>query len=154
MASRLCWRRRDVRLKLAFHEVEAVAWGQRTALAHRRLSVHPDDLQTELLEDRRLESVQLELVRPGESCRILPVFDIVEPRAKVDPPGRDFPGALTPIAGVGWGTTRVLRGLGVTLLDPRDRLPGHVLDMRSAPDVSRYAGLHHLVVMPSLAEGI
>jgi glycine reductase complex component B subunit alpha and beta len=143
-----------MQLNLAIHQVEAVEFGQQTALSNGRLSIQRDALQAELLEDRRLGSVQLELARAGESCRMLPVFDIVEPRAKLDPAGRDFPGALSPIAGVGWGTTRVLRGLGVTVLDPRDRLPGHVLDMRSPQDVSRYAGLHHLVLVPILADGI
>src|SRR5918911_1558333 len=154
MACPSCWKAPDVRLNLAIHHVEAVEWGQQTALIAGRLTVSRFDLEAELLEDRRLEGVKLELVRPGESCRVLPVFDIVEPRAKLDPPGRDFPGALSPIRGVGWGTTRVLRGLGLTILDPRDRPPGHVLDMRSAQEVTRYAGLHHLVVAPRLADGL
>ncbi|MCH7751349.1 MAG: hypothetical protein IH898_04265 [Planctomycetes bacterium] len=39
-------------------------------------------LHCELLEDRRLESVDLEIVCPGDPCRVGYVFDILEPRAK------------------------------------------------------------------------
>jgi glycine reductase len=51
--------------------------------------------------------------------------------------------------------------MAVTMTHPQERLPGHVVDMRSTPldghsptDVSRYAGLHHLVLLPTLADGV
>ena len=152
-----------MRLKLEVHQIAALAWSTGpTALAQPgQLLVNRADLEAELLTDSRLSSVDLELVQPGESCRILGVWDIVEPRAKQEPAGRDFPGALSPIQGVGFGTTRVLRGMAVTVLHPHDRLPGHVVDMASTPlagyaatDVSRFASMHHLVVSPRLADGV
>lgn len=150
-----------MQLELRSYDVRELAWGERTALRDGRLTIHEAALRAELLQDSRLSDVRFELVQPGESCRIMPVFDIVEPRAKLDPAGHDFPGALGPIRPVGDGVTRVLRGIAVTILHPQDRLPSHVLDMRSAPlaghaavDVSRYAGLHHLVVIPVLAHEV
>jgi glycine reductase len=143
-----------MQLELQNYDVRTLEWGERTVLQGGRLTLDEAAMRTELRRDPRIADVRFEVVQPGESCRVLPVFDIVEPRAKLDPPGRDFPGALTPIAGVGQGVTRVLRGMAVTILHPQDRLPGHVLDMQSAPDISRYAGLHHLVVVPRLADGV
>jgi glycine reductase len=150
-----------VQLELRSHDVRAIAWSTHTSLANGELQVHRDGLIAELLRDPRLADVRLELVRPGEACRILAVFDIVEPRAKLDPPGRDFPGALSAIQAVGDGATRILRGMAVTIIDPMERLPGHVVDTRSAPldghsaaDVSRLSALHHLVVVPRLADGV
>jgi sarcosine reductase len=148
-------------LTLEVHTVESLAFGPRTALSHHHLQVDRDGLRSALLEDGRLSDVDLQLVAPGESCRIVGVSDIVEPRAKIDPAGRDFPGALTSVQAVGSGATRVLRGAAVTIVHPSDRLPGHVIDMRSRPvhghaatDVSRFAGLNHVVLLPTFAPGV
>ncbi|MDE3077847.1 MAG: hypothetical protein KGJ86_20690, partial [Chloroflexota bacterium] len=145
------------------HQVHEVAWAGDTRLQAGRLSIDRAALTTDLLDDTRLESVDLELAHPGESCRILPVFDVVEPRAKLDPDGADFPGALTPVQPVGFGLTRVLRGVAVTVVDPGPSVPGRtpMIDLRSAPldghsaaELSRYAGLHHVVVIPHFAQGV
>jgi glycine reductase len=150
-----------MRLELLNYDIRSLEWAAQTSLSDGHLRIAREDLVTELLQDQRLAGVSAELVHPGESCRILGVSDIVEPRARVEPPGRDFPGALGPILSVGSGTTRVLRGMAVTITHPLERLPGHVVDMRSAPlidhsasELSRFAGLHHLVLLPQLADGV
>src|SRR5438309_8983391 len=106
------------RLEWQVHTVRGLCWGATTALADGVLTVDGAALAAHLLEDRRLASVDLELAAPGEACRIGPVFDVVEPRAKLDPAIPDFPGAIGPIAAVGHGATTVLRGAAVTLVDP------------------------------------
>jgi glycine reductase len=154
-----------MQLTLQVHHVTSLDWSSGATTLRDgtdgRLLINRADLAAELLKDTRLTGVDFELVQPGESCRILAVSDIVEPRAKLEPSGRDFPGALTGVQGVGFGTTRVLRGMAVTILHPNDRLPGHIIDMRSggvdghsATELSRFARLHHLVIIPKLAEGI
>ena len=136
-----------MRLTWQIHHVDDLGW------------LDEDALKTELLKDERLAGVDLQTARPGESCRILPVFDIVEPRAKLDPAGADFPGVLTPVKPVGFGTTKVLKGVAVEVLDPSP--PANrvsVLDLQAAPiggqHQNRYAGLHHLVVVPKLKPGL
>jgi glycine reductase len=150
-----------VRLELQYHDIQSVEWATQTSVSNGQLRISREDLVAQLLQDQRLAGVSAELVHPGESCRILGVSDIVEPRVKVDPSGGDFPGALGPIQSVGSGVTRVLRGMAVTMTHPLERLPGHVVDMRSAPladhsatELSRFAGLHHLVLLPRLADGV
>ena len=51
--------------------------------------------------------------RPGESVRITPVKDVVEPRVKVEGPGGVFPGILSKVDVVGSGKTNVLKGCAV-----------------------------------------
>ncbi len=150
-----------MKLMLEVHRVSAVEFAPRSTFSGGCLQINRDALRHELLQDTRLADVDLQLVSPGESCRIVGVSDIVEPRAKLDPAGRDFPGALTAVQGVGFGRTRVLRDAAVTIVHPSDRLPGHVIDMRSQPipghnatDVSRFAGLHHVVILPRFADGV
>ena len=114
------WR---VRLELIVHPVDGLAWGDATGLSGRTLAIGRDALTAQLLADGRLAGVDLALTRPGESCRVAPVFDVVEPRAKVDG-GVDFPGALGPIRAAGQGRTRVLRGAAVVVLDPEGQPRG------------------------------
>ena len=58
------------------------------------LFINRHELQELLLTDKRLGQVNIELARPGEKVRILHVTEAVEPRAKSEGSGVDFPGAL------------------------------------------------------------
>ncbi len=147
-------------LEWQVHAVRGLRWGAATALRDGALTVDRAALAAHLLADRRLTSVDLELAAPGEACRIGPVFDVVEPRAKRDPATPDFPGALGPIAAVGYGATTVLRGAAVTLVDPGPFGPyrsyvdcaGPLEPPRGAArPFSRYSELHHLVLLPRTA---
>lgn len=151
-----------MRLTWSIHRVRGLEWSSRPALEQGVLGIDREALERELLQDPRLTGVDLHLVPAGQSCRILPVFDVVEPRAKIEPAGVDFPGILTPVRPVGAGTTRVLRGMAVEILDPNpppNRVP--ILDLSAAPlagwtsaEQNRYASMHHLVVAPQLQAGM
>lgn len=140
---------------LACHSVEDLAFGESTRLDGSSLAVSKGELCELLLDDDTLASVDLEIVSPSEQCRVGPVFDIIEPRAKENGGSPDFPGILGPPATAGVGTTHVLKGMAVTVLDAggatgasRGTL-GRVLEMSGAPaEASLYAQLRHLVVVP------
>jgi glycine reductase len=84
---------------------------------------------------------------------------VVQPRCKQDPPGADYPGALGPVQSTGSGVTRVLRNVALTvsvteggrrflnLREPRIR-------GERVAAFDRYAGLHHVVLLPRPAEGV
>ena len=149
-----------LRLTQAIHPVSDICSGDTTRLSGSSLQVHVEELRRYLLEDHRLESIDLELVRSGEPCRVGYVFDIVEPRAKEPGHGIDFPGILGPISVAGQGTTHVLRGAAVTVVDGGQ--PGgergyaarrggmvKVLEMGGpAAPASPYSRLQHLVLVP------
>src|SRR5207253_2936486 len=62
----------------------------------------------------RIVTAELEIARPGESVRIWPVRDVIEPRIKVAGPGVCYPGICgRDIATVGEGRTHRLAGMGV-----------------------------------------
>ena len=146
-------------LTLAIHPISEIRAGGRTSLKGSRLDVNTDELKQLLLEDRRLESVDIEFVRPGEAARLGYVFDVVEPRAKEPGSGSDFPGIVGPTERVGHGTTHVLRGAAVSVIsegrDPPNILNTslrgvrRVLEMSGeAGEASPYGALHHVVVVP------
>ena len=139
-------------LTLSIHPISEIAFGDHTALEGQRLEVSKQALTRLLLEDRRLESVDIEIVSPGESCRLGIVFDILEPRAKESGSGSDFPGILGPYAVAGQGETHVLRGAAVTVLDESAPVAaGKMLEMSGPPaDATAFASLHHVVIAPHI----
>ena len=149
-----------MQLKLAIHRIAAIRFGKRTALEGTTLVVDAEELRRLVLEDPSLSGVEFEVAQPGESCRAGPVFDIVEPRAKEPDSSPDFPGILGPPQTAGMGTTHVLEGAAVTVLketgagDSRGA-PGYVLEMSGDPAAgTKYASLHHLIVIPSTKPGL
>lgn len=147
-------------LKLAFHTVDELAFGESTRLDSSSLVVSRQELREHLLADDALESVDLEIVAPGEDCRVGPVFDIIEPRSKEPGGSPDFPGILGPPLTAGAETTHVLQGMAVTVLDEQkdggtsQGAMGRVLEMRGPPaDASLYSKLHHLVIVPHAKAG-
>jgi sarcosine reductase len=149
-----------MQLKLAIHRIRAIRFGAATSIDGTTLIVNAEALRRLLLEDPSLSRVEFEIVRPGESCRAGPVFDIIEPRAKEPDSSPDFPGILGPPQTAGMGTTHVLEGTAVTVLketgagDSRGA-PGYVLEMSGSPAAgTKYASLHHLIVIPCTKPGL
>ncbi len=104
-------------LTLAIHQINDLRFGNSTHLDGSTLVVDRASLTALLLEDPRLKSVDMDIANPGEACRIGVVFDIIEPRAKAPGAGSDYPGILGPITTAGSGTTHVLRGAAITIVD-------------------------------------
>ena len=145
-----------MRLTLAIHPVHAITMGDATRLEGTTLKVDRDGLRRLILEDARLRGVDIEIASSGEECRVGVVSDIVEPRAKEAGSGSDFPGVVGPMEVAGSGTTHVLRGAAVTVLDEGASLQGgKVLEMTGpAGERSPYSWFQHLVIVPHAVEGL
>ena len=87
-------------------------WGDKTRGTGTSSYVNKEEILAALADDR-LSSIELDLARPGESVRIMPVKDVIEPRLKVEGPGGIFPGFVSKVDMVGQGTTLVLSGAAV-----------------------------------------
>ena len=74
--------------------IRDVVFGEKTEVSDHVLRINPEELTRHLLEDRRLQSVEIKVARPGEKKRIIPVKDVLEPRAKVEGGLTTFPGFL------------------------------------------------------------
>jgi glycine reductase len=142
-----------MRLTLAYHTISDVQYGDTTRLDGTTLRLDREALCQHLLEDRRLTRVDVHIVRPGEACRFGVVYDILEPRAKDLDANTDFPGILGPIEPVGQGTTHVLKGAAVAVLDAGAPLAGgKVVEMSGAAgEACPYSSLFHVVIVPHLA---
>ena len=103
-----------MRLEIGTFPVHDVVLGSQTRWHEGVLEVGRDQILAEVRKDPRIATADLELAKPGESVRIWPVRDVVEPRVKVEGPGVVYPGICgRSIATVGEGRTHRLSGVGV-----------------------------------------
>src|SRR3989441_12054603 len=103
-----------MRLEMGTFPVTDIRFGRTTTWANGRLTVDKNAALAAVRKDPRIVSADLEIATPGESVRIWPVRDVIEPRIKVDGPGVCYPGICgRDIATVGTGRTHRLAGMGV-----------------------------------------
>ena len=102
-----------MRLEIGEIQIRDLQFGDATAVRDNVLFVNKDELIKVTGDDERIKSVEVFFAKPGESTRILPVKDVIEPRVKVEGPGGIFPGFLTDVEQVGSGRTHVLKGTAV-----------------------------------------
>ena len=147
-------------LALAHHPITEIQFGSQARLNGTVLVVDPEELRRVVLEDESILSTDFEIVRPGESCRAGPVFDIIEPRAKAPGSSPDFPGILGPPTTAGSGTTHVLDGAAVSVLAEQGPgesrgATGRFLEMSGvAAEATEYSSLQHLVVIFHTCAGL
>jgi len=77
------------------------------------LYVSEEAVKAVALEDEKIKSVSFDIAKPGESVRITPVKDVIEPRVKVEGRGGIFPGVISKVDTVGSGKTYALKGMAV-----------------------------------------
>jgi glycine reductase len=102
-----------VRLEVGLITIKDIQFADKTEVKNSTLHINKDELAKIAGDDPRIKSVEIFLAKPGESTRILPVKDVVEPRVKVEGPGGIFPGFMTGVEQVGSGRTHVLKGSAV-----------------------------------------
>ncbi len=144
-------------MKLELHrlKVRRLAWGSRTAFDKGLLSIDRSALTDLLAKDGRFRSVTLGLALPGESVRIIPVKDVIEPRCKLDGPGEVFPGFIGDVETVGEGATLVLEGAAVVTCGAIVGFQEGIIDM-SGPgaDYTPFSKTCNLVVTFEPVDGL
>lgn len=102
-----------MRLEIGNIFITDVQFGNKTEVVDKVLYINKEEIEKIVLEDEKIKSVTIELARPGESKRITPVKDVIEPRVKVSGDGSIFPGVIGNVDIVGSGRTHVLKGCAV-----------------------------------------
>lgn len=143
-----------MRLELRSARVERAAFGSKTHIADNLLQIDRDELRDLLSADSRLRDIEIELANPGDDCRIIDIFDIFEPRSKLD--GKpNFPGLIDAPGRVGDGATAVARGAAVLVINANDDRFNTVVDMRGpAATLSPYASTANVCIRARPAEGV
>lgn len=144
-------------MKLELHKVKInrLAWGDKTFAKDGVLTVNKEELLSVISGDERLARVDADLAHPGESVRIMPVKDVVEPRFKMEGPGGVFPGMVSDVDTVGEGKTLVLSGAAVVTTGKIVRFQEGIIDM-SGPgaEYTPYSGTCNIVLILDNVENI
>lgn len=102
-----------MRLELGKIFIKDVQFSDSTRVEKGILYVKKEELMNAIGGDERLTSIDIEIARPGDETRIIPVKDVIEPRVKVEGKGGIFPGFISKVDMVGSGRTHVLKGAAV-----------------------------------------
>lgn len=139
-----------MKLQLDFVDIVDVQFGDKTCVRDGILFINKEEAEKHILADKKIGSVSIEILHPGDQVRLINLQDIVQPRCKVTPEGGDFPGYLSPIHSAGSGHTVVLRGTAVAVTNPdTDRGYSAFLDMGGpVSKISRYGHMPIISLEP------
>jgi len=136
-----------LKLEIGCIQINDIKLADESKIKDGVLYVNTKELETLVLEDEHLAAVKFDVAKPGESIRITPVKDVIEPRAKVEGPGDVFPGVITKLNTVGSGKTHVLRGAAVVTVGKIVGFQEGIIDM-TGPGASYtpFSATNNLVV--------
>ncbi len=144
-----------MRLELGYIQINDVKFGNKTEVVDHTLYVNKEELIAHLSDDDRLAKVEVELAKPGESIRIMPVKDVIEPRVKVEGPGGMFPGFVSNEEQVGSGRTHVLKGAAVVTAGEVVGFQEGIIDMTGpGADYTPFAHTNNVVILADPVEGL
>lgn len=144
-----------MRLEIGNVLIKDVQFGQETKVENGVLYVNKEDIINLCKEDEHIKSVDVEIARPGESVRITPVKDVVEPRVKVEGPGGVFPGILSKVDVVGSGKTNVLKGCAVMTTGKIVGFQEGIVDMTGpGAQYTPFSKTNNIVVIAEPVDGL
>lgn len=148
-----------MKLELGFIEIKDIQFSKESKLENGILFVNADEAKNFVFGDDDVKAcvkdAHFDIAKPGESVRITPVKDVIEPRVKVEGPGGEFPGVIAKVDTVGSGKTHVLRGMAVVTAGKIVGFQEGVIDM-SGPgaDYTAFSKLLNLVLVCEPVEGV
>lgn len=137
-----------MRLELGKIFIKDMQFGSQTKVENGILYINKAEMLNAIDGDERIKNIELDIAKPGEETRIMPVKDVIEPRVKVEGPGGIFPGVLSKVDVVGSGKTNVLKGAAVVTTGKIVGFQEGIIDM-SGPgaDYTPYSKTNNLVVV-------
>ncbi len=109
-------------------EIQDVQFGEETKVEGSTLTVNKEALIEELKKNENVKSIEVDLAKPGEKTRIIPVKDVIEPRYKEEGnPG--FAGVTTDAKPLGDGIVKILENVAVVTIGDIVGFQEGVIDM-------------------------
>lgn len=144
-----------MKLELVKIHVKDVRFGSVTKIQDGVLHVNAEELQELVLKDDRLIGCRIELAHPGESVRITPVKDVIEPRLKMKGAGNIFPGVMGKVTQVGEGVTYCMDGVCVVTVGQIVGFQEGVIDMSGpAAEYCPFSKTQNVCVVIEPQEGL
>lgn len=144
-------------MKLELHKVliKRLVWGEKTGVKDGVLTVCRQEVLDLVAADPYFQKVDVDLALPGDSTRIIPVKDVVEPRCKMGKENGVFPGMISDVETVGEGKTLVLEGAAVVTCGKIVGFQEGIIDMSGpASEYTPFAKTCNMVLVFEPAEGL
>ncbi|WP_101772712.1 glycine/sarcosine/betaine reductase component B subunit [Peptostreptococcus faecalis] len=144
-----------MRLEIGKIFIKDIQFSNETKIEKGVLYIEKDEMKKAILDDEHIESVDFDVARPGESIRITPVKDVIEPRVKVEGRGGIFPGVMSKVDTVGEGRTHVLKGMAVVTTGKIVGFQEGIIDMTGpGAEYTPFSKMINLVITAEPKEGV
>ena len=142
------------RLQIDYVNVKHVQFGDKTALVDGVLTLNKEELM-EIVSSDLFGSCDIQLACPGESCRILSIHDVMQPRCKADNPDESYPGILGKLAPAGEGRTVALKGVVISDIYYAKCNIKYYMDMGGeCAKYSNFSRHYHICIDATPGEGV
>lgn len=118
-----------MKLELGKILIHDICFAEKSEIRDGVLYVSKEEMEKIVMREEGIQSVSFDIAKPGDSVRITPVKDVIEPRVKVEGPGGIFPGMVAGVETVGSGKTYALKGMAVVTAGPIVGFQEGVIDM-------------------------
>lgn len=101
-----------MKLEIGNFFIKDVVFGAKTQFENGVLTINKEEALAFIKEDKHITEVDIEIAKPGENTRIVPIKEAAEPRIRPD--GRAvFPGVTGDLESAGSGRVHALKGCSV-----------------------------------------
>ncbi len=104
-----------MKLEIGNFHVKDVVFGEKTAYENGILTINKEEALAVVKEDEHITEADIIITKPGDSVRIVPVKEAIEPRHRVGG-GPVFPGVTGDLMQAGDGKTLALKGCSVLVV--------------------------------------
>lgn len=144
-----------MRLEMGNIYIKDIQFADTSKIEDGILYVDKGAVKAVALEDEHIKTVTFDIAKPGESVRITPVKDVIEPRVKVEGKGGVFPGIISKVDTVGSGKTYALKGMAVVTAGRIVGFQEGIIDMTGpGADFTPFSKTLNLVMVCEPVEGI
>ncbi len=144
-----------MKLEIGNINIKEIKFSEVSKIENGVVYVNKQEIIDMLSVDDRLASVNLDIATPGESVRITPVKDVIQPRVKVGGKAGVFPGVVSKVDTVGEGRTNVLNNMAVVTCGSIVGFQEGIIDMTGlGAEYTPFSKLNNLVLIMEPAEGI
>ncbi len=144
-----------MRLEIGKIFISDMQFSNETKVKDGVLYVCKEELLKVIGTDERIKNIDLEIAKPGDKTRIIPVKDVIEPRVKVEGNGGIFPGFISKVDTVGSGKTNVLKGAAVVTTGKIVGFQEGIIDMSGeGAKYTPFSKTNNLVVVCEPKEGV
>lgn len=119
---------RFLRLEFRKISINDLRFGDETKVENGTLVVQKEMLIEELKSIPNVKDIKIDIAKPGEKTRIIPVKDVIQPRYKVEG-AEGFAGVTSDVAQLGEGIVNVLDGAAIVTIGDIVGFQEGVIDM-------------------------